>query len=150
MKAVATGFFIAFLLFIHGIIMVIAVYKIAEKPSEIKFYPTFLFIFSFLGVINDLIFAIGICSPSKLIYNCIEDYVSICSNLYLLLHVIGIVSLSYLIHIEEDYKEVIGLYVYIIYIVASGVIFYTTYKLLRSIINDSKNPKKPSKMGHID
>eukprot|EP00826_Nyctotherus_ovalis_P047602 TRINITY_DN5497_c0_g3_i8.p1 TRINITY_DN5497_c0_g3~~TRINITY_DN5497_c0_g3_i8.p1 ORF type:complete len:148 (-),score=25.11 TRINITY_DN5497_c0_g3_i8:41-484(-) len=147
MKECAAGVCVAFLLLIHFTMMIVSIYKHTESTTQTKLYPIILFIISSFGFINDLTFTIALCWPSKLIYSCIVSYNSALAWTYLLSHGSTAVYLWHLAGNERGYKESVELYIYIIYIVAGGAIFYATFKLIKGVIKDSKKPKKKP---HLD
>ena len=152
MKELAAGACVVFLLLIHFIMMIVSIYKHNEYLKNFRLYPVILFVISCFGFINDLVFIITLCWPSRFIYDCINSYIPISAYSYLVLYFFTAIYIGYLAHIETYYKESIELTIYTIYIVAGQIIFYAVFRLIKSIIADSKGTKRliPKNKPHLD
>ena len=138
MKEIFASVFIGFLMIVHGMIMFVALHEIITKSPEIENAMLFLFAFACFGTINDITFIITLCWPSRLTYSYFKSYFYASYYLYIVMHVTGVLYFIYYISFIQVYASQLPYRIYIFYLVIDCGIFYVTFELLTSIMEEAK------------
>ncbi len=138
MKSIFSGIFIVFLFVIHSMIMFVSLYELVKKAPTLANYVVFLFAFACFGICNDVTFAIVLGWPSRITYSCFQSYFHSSYYLYVALHALGVGYFMYLVSLATTQSEDLAFRIYIFYLIIDCGLFYATFRLLSSVIEDSE------------